>query len=107
MKKVIESLIVAVVTIFGMGMVGCPLSTTLAALTAYVFFFYVVDKVIDHIKEKRIPTVLEGITYGCAFLVSFLGPAGIMYSKIYVVIVALALAVVVATCNYINKKRLN
>lgn len=107
MKKILETLLVSVVTIFGMGMIGCPLSTSFATLIAYVGFTYIVDEAVNHIKEKSMPVLLEWLTYSFALIATFLCPAGIMYSKIYVFIFGLIFVVASLVCNVINKKRLN
>lgn len=106
MKDFIENLISVVATMLIVVCFGIAMPTTLAILVAFVLTRHLVGIIVDHIKEKKMPSiVLQWVQYALELVTVVLVVCGINYTSVYCLIFGLVAAVAALVCSVISNKK--
>ena len=105
MKDFIENLISVVATMLIVVCFGIAMPTTLAILVAFVLVRHLVGIIVDHIKEKKMPSIVQWVQYALELVTVVLVVCGINYTSVYCLIFGLVTAVAALVCSVISNKK--
>lgn len=105
MKDFIENLISVVATMLIVVCFGIAMPTTLAILVAFVLTRHLVGIIVDHIKEKKMPSIVQWVQYSLELVTVVLVVCGINYTSVYCLIFGLVAAVAALVCSVISNKK--
>ena len=106
MKEFFENIIAVVVTMLIVACVGIGLPTTLAVLIAFVFIRHLLGTVVDHVKDKKMPAVMQWVQYGLEFVTLILVICGVNYTSLWCLIVGLITAAGALVCSILYSKKI-
>lgn len=105
MKDFIENLISVVATMLIVVCFGIAMPTTLAILVAFVLTRHLVGIIVDHVKEKKMPSIVQWVQYSLELVTVVLVVCGINYTSVYCLIFGLVAAVAALVCSVISNKK--
>lgn len=105
MKDFIENLISVVATMLIVVCFGIAMPTTLAILVAFVLTRHLVGIIVDHVKEKKMPSIVQWVQYSLELVTIVLVVCGINYTSVYCLIFGLVAAVAALVCSVISNKK--
>lgn len=85
--------------------VGIPITASTATLLVFVMSMFFIEEIIDKVKNKKMPSILEWITYGFILAAVILLEIGLFYANVYVLIVALLLIAVALVLTVIDNRK--
>lgn len=100
----ITKLIAAVITILLVSIVTMNIAIPVATLITYLGYAYLTERVISHIKDKKMPSVLQWIGYALIFVANALVIVGLNYHSVICLIIALISYISSLVCGYFDRK---
>lgn len=105
MKNFISNLIAFAATLLINACFGIAMPTTCAVLISFVLVEYMVYIVYTHVKDKKLPTILQWVQYALVFVMFVLGVCGVNYRSLYCIIIAIIAGIGAVVCGLIEKKK--
>lgn len=105
MKNFISNLVAFAATLLIDGILGIPMTTTLAVLISFILIEHIVYIVYTHIKDKTMPTALQWAQYALELVTLIFAVCGINYRSIYTLIFSLITAVAALVIHLIRNKK--
>lgn len=98
------SLIAGIITTLLVSLITLNITVTVATLLTFVSYRYLTEKTIMHIKEKKMPSILQWVDYALVFVASIMIIAGLNYTSVVTLIIAVVLYVCSLVTGFFIKK---
>lgn len=85
--------------------VGIPITASTATLIVFLMSMFFIEEIVDKVKNKKMPSILEWIMYGIILASIILLEIGLFYANVYVLIVAVLLIVVGLVLTIIDNRK--
>lgn len=85
--------------------VGIPITASTATLIVFFMSMFFIEEIVDKVKNKKMPSILEWIMYGIILASIILLEIGLFYANVYVLIVAVLLIVVGLVLTIIDNRK--
>lgn len=85
--------------------VGIPITASTATLVVFLMSMFFIEEIVDKVKNKKMPSILEWVTYGIILAAVILLEIGLFYANVYVLIVALLLIAVALVLTVIDNRK--
>ena len=105
--KIVAKLIAILLTVVLVSLVTLGVTTTVATMLSFLGFAFLGDKIVLHVKDKRMPKIIEWIDYSCILIANILLIAGLRYHSMACLITSIVFYVLWLICDFINKSATN
>lgn len=85
--------------------VGIPITASTATLIVFLMSMFFIEEIVDKVKNKKMPSILEWVMYGIILASVILLEIGLFYANVYVLIVAVLLIVVGLVLTMIDNRK--
>lgn len=105
MGNIISALIAAIATVLIVAFFGIPMTTSLAILVAFIIINDLVYIIGSHVKEKKMPSIIQWVQYAFEVLGLILVVCGINYANMISAVCGVIAIIVAFICVLIRKKK--